>query len=227
MNRSEVIQKIINARRARNYLEIGVEHGATFLSVRARRKVAVDPHFQISRRRRFKTLLRNLNAEYHATTSDEFFQSARCTARFEVAFIDGLHTYRQALRDVENTLNALAAGGVIIMHDCNPPTAAAAHPGKSPAEVAALNLPGWDWSWCGDVWKTVCHLRIQRRDLNIFVLDCDFGLGIITRGTPESPLNLSLAELKNLTFADLEKNRQHFLNLKPESYFAEFLARPG
>ncbi|MCX6896876.1 MAG: class I SAM-dependent methyltransferase, partial [Verrucomicrobia bacterium] len=210
MNRLEVIQKIIAARRARNYLEIGVEHGATFLSVRARRKVAVDPHFQISRRRRFKTLLRNLNAEYHAMTSDEYFQNADPRKPFDVAFIDGLHTYPQALRDVENTLAVLADGGVIVVHDCNPPTAAAAHPGKSPAEVATLNLPGWDWSWCGDVWKTVCHLRIARRDLNIFVLDCDFGLGIITRGNAEEPLNLSLDELESLTFADLEKNRQHF-----------------
>jgi hypothetical protein len=225
MNRLEVIQKIINARRGRNYLEIGVERGETFRAVRAGHKVAVDPHFQIRWRRRFRPLLRNLNAEYHEMTSDEYFRRGGRATRFEVAFIDGLHTYRQALRDVENTLERLSPGGVIVMHDCNPPTAAAAHPGRSPAAVAGLNLPGWDWSWCGDVWKTVCHLRSQRRDLNVFVLDCDFGLGIITRGNPESSLDLSLDELESLTFSDLEKNRQHFLNLKPESDLTDFLAR--
>lgn len=225
MNRLEVIQRIIGARRAGNYLELGVEHGETFLPLRARRKVAVDPQFRIRWKHRLWSLPRNLRSEFSAMTSDEYFQNLDPARRFDVAFIDGLHTWRQALRDVENTLKVLADGGVIVMHDCNPPTAAAAHPGTSPAQVAALHLPGWDGSWCGDVWKTVCHLRMARRDLNVFVLDCDFGLGIVTRGTPESPLNLSLAELESLTYADLAKHREHFLNLKPESHLADFLAR--
>lgn len=225
MNRLEVIQKIITATHARNYLEIGVERGDTFRHIKAWHKVAVDPHFQIPPRHRFKPLLRNLNSAYHELASDDYFACVPPARCFDVAFIDGLHTCRQALRDVENTLARLTPDGVIILHDCNPPTAAAAHPGNSPAEIHALNLPGWDWSWCGDVWKTVCHLRSRRHDLNVFVLDCDFGLGIVTRGTPTPPLELSRAELERLTYADLEKNRQQLLNLKPAGCLADFLAQ--
>ena len=75
----------------------------------------------------------------------------------------------------------------------------------------------------GDVWKTIVHLRSQRRDLRAFVLDCDFGLGIITRGQPEDPLDISPADLQKMDYQDLEKNRQHWLNLKSEDYFHDFV----
>jgi hypothetical protein len=109
------------------------------------------------------------------------------------------------------------------MHDCNPPDATMAHPAESPAQVASLNLPDWHGAWMGDVWKTICHLRSQRPDLKVFVLDCDCGLGIITRGRPDSVLNLPLPELQKMDYEALDKNRRQLLNLKGEEYFPEFL----
>lgn len=223
MNRIDVIQQIIDHTGAQNYLEIGVSKGDCFLAIKARRKVAVDPKFNVSPRRKLKKIFRNWRAQYYEMASDDFFATVRFPHSFDVVFIDGKHTYQQSLKDFENALSVLGQHGVILLHDCNPPDATMAHPGESPAQVAALGLPGWHGAWMGDVWKTICHLRSQRSDLRVLVLDCDCGLGIITRGAAGQALNLAASELPELDYAALASNRQQWLNLKPESFFPEFL----
>jgi hypothetical protein len=222
-DRIQIIQKIIDRIAAENYLEIGVFNGDCFLQIRCPRKTAVDPVPTIPFKGRLKNWLKGLRTRIRATTSDDFFSSLEPGARFDVIFIDGLHTCAQALRDVENSLRCLNDGGVILMHDCNPGFAAAAHPAGSLAEAAALNLPGWNGEWTGDVWKTVCRLR-SRPDLRVFVLDCDFGVGVVTRGKPEDRLEFSPEKIAGMDYEDLAKDRQKILNLKPENYIDDFLA---
>jgi hypothetical protein len=223
MNRVDVIQKTIDRIGAQNYLEIGVSTGNCFLQIKARRKVAVDPKFRLPAKMKWKLRWRNRSAQYYELPSNDFFQKIQLPHGFDVAFIDGLHTYSQSLKDVDNALARLSDRGVIIMHDCNPTTATMAYPAESHSHAASLGLPGWNNAWTGDVWKTICHLRSQRADLNAFVLDCDYGLGIVTRGPVKEPLKLSAAELDALNYDDLAANRQRLLNLKPEGYFADFL----
>ncbi|MGA2030367.1 MAG: class I SAM-dependent methyltransferase [Verrucomicrobiota bacterium] len=187
MNRIDVIQKIIDKTGAQSYLEIGVARGECFLSIKVQRKVAVDPKLRFF----LKFKLRSQGAGYYQLASDDFFAKVKLPHGFDVVFIDGLHTYQQSLKDVENALSVLNENGVIVMHDCNPPGAAAAHPANSPGHAASLGLPGWTGGWCGDVWKTVCHLRSQRTDLRVFTLDCDCGLVIVTKGKPDNQLDLT------------------------------------
>jgi hypothetical protein len=66
-------------------------------------------------------------------------------------------------------------------------------------------------------------LRSHRRDLKVFVLDCDYGLGIVTKGESDSCLNLSQKELNELTYENLVSDKINLLNLKDESYLFEFL----
>jgi len=223
MNRIEVIQQVINRTEARRYLEIGVCTGSSFLPMKVRHKIAVDPDFRITPRQRCRWFHRNLNSKFHEVTSDTFFATKKTQRGVDVVFVDGLHTYKQALQDVENSLRRLNEGGVIVMHDCNPVTSAAAHPAKSIDHAAALKLPGWTGEWCGDVWKTVCHLRSQRSDLRVFVLNCDYGLAIITRGVPDKKLELTQEAIEQMTYDDLAKNRLELLNLTDETHFPEFL----
>ena len=103
-----------------------------------------------------------------------------------------------------------------------PPNAAAAQPALSPAQAGTLGLPDWTGEWCGDVWKTICSLR-SRKDLRAFVLDCDCGLGIITRGKPEDGLELTDADIEKMGYADLDQDRKRLLDLKPASFLQEFL----
>jgi hypothetical protein len=230
MNRVTVVQKIIDNKKAKTYLEIGVLAGDTFLRIKTKNKWGVDPNFEIEPLKKFRYYFKNpfnIFNEYFSVDSDTFFakEDARLAGcGVDVAFIDGLHTFSQSLKDVENTLQYLNKNGVIILHDCNPMSEAAAIPAKSISEVQNMSPPDFTGVWNGDVWKTIVYLRATRKDLHVFVLDCDFGLGIITRETPENMLKYSTEEVRNLSYSDLLKDRQSLLNLKDPNYFKEFLS---
>lgn len=167
------------------------------------------------------------SAELYYLTSDLFFEQQAQTifskSSIDVALIDGLHTYEQSYKDVINTLNYMQPRGVILIHDCNPPTEIMALPASSWEDIKNRNIPGWDRRWCGDVWKSIVRLRATREDLKIFVLDCDYGIGVVSKGSPEGRLNLSSPEIDGLSFAHLSKNANELINLKPPEYLFKFL----
>ncbi|GAA4787069.1 hypothetical protein GCM10023231_14000 [Olivibacter ginsenosidimutans] len=72
----------------------------------------------------------------------------------------------------------------------------------------------WNGTWHGDVWKAIVHFRSIREDLQVQVFDCDFGIGIVKKGKPESMLSFDPREISAMSYEDLEKNRREFLNLK-------------
>lgn len=221
--RKQIIQDLIDKKRYSTYLEIGVFSGTVFFGVKARKKIAVDPDFQFGKFKRTKKIIKNfsnLNAEYYELTSDDFFKqhASRLFSKnpVDICFVDGMHEYDYALRDVENTLKFLQNDGVIIMHDCNPTTAENA---VSFAEWKSRNYSG---NWNGDVWKTIVHLRSLRKDITTFVLDVDYGLGIVCKRPPQNTLSFTEAEIRSLTYSDFDKNRQHWLDLKPMDYLYSF-----
>lgn len=230
MNRLDVIQQIIDRIKAKTYLEIGVKKGKVFLNVKAKKKIAVDPKIKIGIKRKIKFLTKNFSNffnEYYEMTSDRFFEKNSYLLTklngISVTFIDGLHTYEQSLRDIRNCLKFLKEDGIIVMHDCNPLSEAQAFPANSPEHAANSCSSNWAGDWSGDVWKTIAFLRSKQKDLNIFVLDCDHGLGIITRGKSETPLEFSETDIDQLSYKDLERNRANILNLKNTAYLQEFL----
>ena len=226
MKRTEVIQKILDKKKANKYLEIGVEFGTNFFPIRVKHKFAVDPNFKISKKIKTKWTLKKpfiTHAKYFELTSDNYFASTKNVDELDLVFIDGLHTYKQSLKDVENSLRNLKDDGIIVMHDCNPPNEAAAFAADSYEHAISLNLPGWTNEWCGDVWKTICYLRSNRNDLKIFVLDSDYGLGIITKGEASTSLDLSEKDIENMTYDEFFQNKNKLLNLKDKSFFNEFL----
>jgi Methyltransferase domain len=229
MNRVSTLQKIINKKKGGTYLEIGILAGDTFLRIKATHKLGVDPNLEISSTKKARYYLKNwanfFNKYFHMD-SNTFFDTQHILLSkmgLDVAFIDGLHTFSQSLQDVQNTLRYLNKNGVIILHDCNPLSETAALPAKSIREIQELNPPGFNGIWNGDVWKTVAYLRATRKDLHVFVLDCDFGLGIITKGAAETLLEYSAEEVKALSYSDLANNRQSIINLKEVGYLEEFL----
>lgn len=220
INRLTVIREIMRKRRLRSYLEIGVFNGHIFFKIRRSFKVAVDPEFQFDTWRKIGKILinpSNLFNRYFPLTSDAFFahEAARIFAdrKVEMALIDGMHEYEFALRDIENTLRYLSPRGVIVVHDCNPRSQEAA------GTLDEYRAAGSRSTWNGDVWKAILFLRSQRRDIRVFVLDADHGLGIICWGNPENNLDLSPAQIHRLDFRDLQAGRKEYLNLKPASYF--------
>ncbi|UCG51646.1 MAG: hypothetical protein JSW58_15910 [Candidatus Latescibacterota bacterium] len=137
--------------------------------------------------------------------------------------MDGLHTFEQSLRDVLNSLEHVGDDGVVVVRDCNPETAVAAQPASSNEDAAVSHVDGRTREWCGDVWKTIGHLRSTRDDLNVCVLNCDHGVGVITRARERLPAP-ALGDPMSMTYPDLEANRKNLLNLQPESYLDAILA---
>lgn len=218
ITRTAVLQRFIDATGANRYLEIGVERGINFLQIRAGSKFAVDPEFKIPGGARDFD-----GHHFFEMASDAFFASPPqelVESGIDVALVDGLHTYEQALRDVENCLRYLRPGGLVVMHDCLPASAAEA----APTMEAARATPGFRNAWTGDVYKAVIHLRAMRPDLFVAVLDADHGIGIVTKGAPERVLDMSPEQIAKLSFTNLKAAAGHLLNLKPASWFEVWLA---
>jgi hypothetical protein len=233
MNRLTVIQTIIDRGSAQTYLEIGVRHGGILTRLRCKTKIGIDPYLKLSGGKRFKNFVGIMNFKTYRMTSDEFFlKKAREVfgKGIDVAFVDGLHTYDQSLKDVENCLKYLNEDGVIVMHDCSPLNHASAYTVKeSVKEVLELagkgELPGWNDTWNGDVWKALVHTRIAHDDLEVFTLDLDFGLGIISRGKGNGLKKFTVHDIRQADYSFLERDRVNLLNLKPPKYLYEFLDR--
>lgn len=233
--RYDMIQACINVIRKRkkvNYVEIGVQTGLCFFKIEADRKIAVDPHFIIKITKKVRAYIKNLsnfNNTFFELTSDDFFEKKsdylKKVGGIDVIFIDGLHLYEQVVKDIENSLKHLNKGGVILVHDCNPLSEPASIRAYTSEEAAVLvgDHPQWINQWNGDVWKAVVQLRSERDDLNIAVFNTDHGVGMIRPGTPEKALSITDKKVADLTYADLDTNREKFLNLKSPEAFATFV----
>jgi Methyltransferase domain len=228
VNRIRAVQRALAGRPNPVYLEIGVSRGQAFQRIAADVKIAVDPAFKLSDRTRELAEAKGRATHYFETTSDAFFENETAFLErhpIDVALIDGLHTYEQVVRDVENTVRHLRDDGVIFLHDCNPPFALAGRRADSWEDfIAQQKGPLVIGVWNGDVWKAIVQLRSTREDLLVGVLKCDQGVGFVRKGSPESSLFYSVEQIEALTYADLKADRKRLLNLKPPRYLDEFLS---
>lgn len=109
MNRTELVKKCLSAVNAQSYLDIGVSKGQNFLSMECAKKVAVDPKFRFGWQ---DVANSDHTANFYQITSDEFFSSESIVKeKFDVIFLDGLHTAEQTLRDFINALNFCLKAG--------------------------------------------------------------------------------------------------------------------
>ena len=207
--RTRLLQAQLDRSSGRRYLEIGVGDGGVFLHLAARRKTAVDPK-GLSWGRRLRHPASIARGRVHALRSDEFFARLDPAESFDVSFVDGYHTWDQALRDVENCLRHSPGDGVVVMHDCNPANEPASL--RDPAEAAGR--PDGDGSWCGDVWKAVVILRASREDLEVEVIDTDFGLGVVRKRHSET-IPLDPRRVPEMSYQDLDEDRERLLGLRP------------
>ena len=185
ITRTDIINHFVNKRDGVEYLEIGVNEGTNFQSIACENKVGVDPS--------------PTSASTLKITSDKFFESN--DKKFDVIFVDGLHTAVQVYKDISNALLCLKDDGVIVCHDMNP------------LSLNAQAVPRRQKLWNGDCWVAWVWLRATRDDVEMVVLDTDHGCGIIRKGR-QTPVRID----SNITYDHLKKNRVEWLNLKPSIY---------
>jgi hypothetical protein len=93
------IRRIAELIGARRYLEVGVMKGITFNGVAFPKKVAVDPNFRFD-----VDPYRKDGVEFHKVISDKYFVQNGIDEKFDIMFLDGLHTFQQIFRDFCNSL---------------------------------------------------------------------------------------------------------------------------
>jgi hypothetical protein len=156
-NRIELINYLLDKRNVSRYLEISMrDQIAEFRYVQSNYKKLVSPQ-----------------------TYQAFFQNN--TEKFDIIFIDGLHTEEQVLKDLHHAFACLATNGMIILHDCMPPDAW--HQRNFSEYKEGEN-------WNGDVWKVALRI-FNNSDHKCTLLDLDWGCGIIdTAGSQQPALRL-------------------------------------
>jgi hypothetical protein len=152
------INALIRGLGARSYLEIGVFEGETFANVKSPRRYGVDPEPV------FDVNLLPRRSKFAVVTSDEFFASVRRSRKFDVAFIDGLHTFEQTYRDVINTLSHVRRGAVLI-DDTVPSDEYSAIPDQEESYRARDEAGLEGRPWHGDVWRVVTLLDRHDHDV--------------------------------------------------------------
>lgn len=180
MSRTKLLNSLIKQVGAKSYLEIGIGRGVTFSRIDCPVKVGVDP-------------ARNPGIdEYYQMTSNEFF--AKNKRKFDVIFIDGLHTKKQVLKDFNNSIKLAK---VVVLHDCNPTS-----------EKMQI-VPQTQSEWTGDVWKAWIAIRKANKGVCI---NKDYGLGVVFVDKKTRPVY----KASRLSYADLETNRKELLGLIDE-----------
>lgn len=200
MTRTQIINAIAKKINATSYLEIGTREGKNFNAIDIEYKAGVDPD-------------ENAKANFHCT-SDEFFgyiEGGKYYRKFDIIFIDGLHERKQVTQDILNSLDCLEDGGYIICHDCNP------------TSELMQRVPRQTKQWTGDVWISIADLRVQRNDVSVFVVDTDYGVGIITKGKAE---RIKMPDGEDWDYnKHLVPNRKEILNLKTVNEFKQWLKK--
>jgi hypothetical protein len=148
-NRIAVVNLLLSKVTDPAYLEIGCASNDLFNSVPALNKVGVDPTSGGNVRK----------------TSDDFFQQNK--SKFDVIFVDGLHTYEQARKDVINSIKCLKDNGWVALHD------------MLPRDWIEQHVPFVSYSgvWTGDVWKVAFELS-QTDGVDFKILKIDAGVGV-------------------------------------------------
>jgi hypothetical protein len=213
-NYYSLLQALHDALRPKLYVEIGVRRGDSLrLASPETRCVAIDPMPVIGPRE--NTLLA-------VTTSDAFFDDAakREKARgFDLALIDGDHSFEQALRDFENLERLAKPSSIICLHDVIPMDERTA-------------TPKWNKTsfWTGDVWRLMASIVANRDDLVAFTVACPpTGLGIVGRfGTPDlGDGGVGSGFPRCYQFPERWKDQVAFLNIVPNEGIAIAVAFQG
>jgi hypothetical protein len=191
-----VLDRLHRALRPATYVEIGVATGASFrLAQPPTTAIGIDPAPCID------VTLTDAHRVF-AETSDSFF-AAHDVARelggrtVDLAFIDGLHTFDQALKDFLNVERHARPDTVVAFHDWLPLD------DRTAARTRTTSF------WTGDTWKLVPLLCKYRPDLSVALIPtAPSGLGLVTRLDPGSTalagdrLDAAIAEFMDAALTD-------------------------
>lgn len=189
---TDLLNLIASKIKARNYLEIGVyDPSHNFDKIQVEYKIGVDPD----------NLVKDpATGQLLRMTSDKFWALAPQIFKpdIDLTWVDGLHYEDQVIRDIQGAWDITRPGGVIALHDTNPPT------------LVTTCIPrGKQREWCGNVYKAIVRLYKQ---IDYFTADFDYGVTIIRKPNTGDPPRFWID--LDVTWQMFEEDRTTFLCLK-------------
>lgn len=152
--------------------------------------------------------------------------NGRCS--YDLIFVDPFHTLQSSSADLTGACNMLSAGGIMVVHDCNP---------TDESMTGAVYQPG---NWCGLTYRAFIDFTLLRSDLTYFTVDTDYGCGVIHKQPPTEAsvglardrealqalwLRWSLArEAEETRYEFFDRHRRDLLNLITVPEFESLLA---
>ena len=173
-NRLDLIKYVIKKNDYKNYLEVGCHNNTVFDQIEIE-KIGVDP----------------ISGGNYKGTSDKFFK--KNLKKFDCIFIDGLHEYSQVRKDILNSIEILNKDGIIILHDCLPPS------------ISHQRVPRTRYTWNGDVWKAIVEARTWEH-VDTYTVLSDQGLGLIKKEKNSNVLNIGNTSFKKLKYKFFYEN---------------------
>jgi hypothetical protein len=182
------------------YLEIGVREGASLRVAHVETScIAIDPAPQL------KEPL-GPNVRLFDVTSDCFFAEASLPGKwnqghFDLALIDGLHLFEQALRDFINLERYATPQSIVMIHDC------------LPLDEVTSSRTRTTQFYSGDIWKMIPALIRWRPDLRMNIIAAPpTGLCLVSNCDPTSTtLNTQYDQIVN-TYLSL--GFEHYLAIR-------------
>ena len=177
-NRTALLNFIISCNGKKyntNYLEIGCQNNLNFNAICLKDKIGVDPDIGGNLR----------------MTSDQFFKQN--DSKFDLIFLDGLHTYEQTKKDLLNSLEVINDNGVIVLDDF------------IPRNWKEHLTPRVQTNWNGDIWKIAFEL-VESNGIDFRIITIDGGQCVIFKNKKQYFIPDLYMQNKDLDFDYLFEN---------------------
>jgi len=199
-----IFNYLIEQNNYKSYLEIGLDNAGTFNSINIENKYSVDPYFMtgMDNIRREEDIPKCLTWRM---TSDEMFETVAKDMKFDLIYIDGMHTEEQVGRDIINGLKHLNVGGKLVCDDC------------IPASYEAQIVPRIQGLWNGDVWKAI--VMLDKYGVSYRTINEAFGWCVIDY--TENLSNVNQLQKCTITYEEFERNKSKLLHIITMDEFIE------
>lgn len=178
-----------------SYLEIGVQDvNQNFNKIKSILKRGVDPENVGLATGEYDLIIH--------MTSDEYFRQHNDVypgEKYDLIFIDGLHTAEQVKKDFENALKILSPSGFIVLHDCNP----------EKEEHTIVPRPTKTGHWNGSCYKFAASVQHPK-----FTVDIDNGCTVLYGDHYNIDFFIRPDNhIEDITWGNFSQSRKMYLNL--------------
>jgi hypothetical protein len=220
------LEAIARTRDAKTYLEIGVSKGSTFLNATfLDLRHGVDPKFLFD-----AAAYESESVRFFEMTSDDFFMlHADPKQKYDIVFLDGLHTFEQTFRDFCCSQAHAHDDTIWLLDDVHPNDIFSAHPDQRVAYQYRERHGSPGKAWMGDVFKVVFAINDFFPNLAFrTMVGKGYPQTVVTRGPRDefAPAFGDLERISRMTYYDFVENRDR-MNLASDDQVIAWLSDSG